>query len=170
MKKRNLPYVFSLVISIFFLSCSSDDDAQINTEQFLIANVNGVNFTSDETKQPLGFKRILMPSGRVNLYVKALSAEGDILEFMVENFQGIGKYQLGSSYYTNSWMKFESPLRSESWLVGLQKTLNLNANYIEISSVRDNYIEGKIFCSEMMNDLDGLMGAMEGEFRLVDLE
>ncbi|MUP42956.1 hypothetical protein FLP08_10245 [Gramella aestuarii] len=111
-----------------------------------------------------------MPSGRVNLYVKALSAEGDILEFMVENFQGIGKYQLGSSYYTNSWMKFESPLRSESWLVGLQKTLNLNANYIEISSVRDNYIEGKIFCSEMMNDLDGLMGAMEGEFRLVDLE
>ncbi|MDX1760992.1 MAG: hypothetical protein R3218_02430 [Christiangramia sp.] len=171
MKKRILSYVFSLVISIFFLSCSSDDDgAQMDTEQFLIANVNGVDFTSDDTKQPLGFKRILMPSGMVNLYVKVYSAEDDIVEFMIENFHGAGKYKLGSSFYTNSWVKYERPLSSESWLVGLEKSLNMQTNYIEISSVTDRYIEGRISCKEMVQNIDGLFGVMEGQFRLKEID
>lgn len=169
MRKCSFTLLISLVFSIFLISCNSDDDAPIGAEQFFIANVNGVAFTSDNTKAPLGFSRIIMPSGRINLHVKVLSAEGDMIEFMVENFQGSGKYHFGDNFYNKSWMKFESPQRAEAWGIEPGKVLHLNSNFIEIVSVRDDYIEGKIACSELINNLDGILGAMDGEFRLIYL-
>ena len=168
MKKLRFLHVFSLLVfSIFVLSCSSDDESQIETEQFLVANVNGMDFTSDETKQQLGFSRMLMPSGGINLHARTLSSDEDVIEILLENFKGPGKYYFGDSFYNKSWLKFERPSRSESWGVDPGKALNLNSNFIEITRIGDGFLEGKIYCNKLMNRVDGLYGAMEGEFRLV---
>ncbi|TRO66331.1 hypothetical protein [Christiangramia sabulilitoris] len=169
MKKH---YYFNLFISILllvFIGCSSDDDGQIS-EQFIIANVNGVDFHSDAKLTPTGFTRILMPAGRINLHVKALSADGNVLELLIDNFQGPGKYYFGDNFYNKSWVKFDMPSTSESWSVKASEALNRHTNFIEITSIKDNYIEGKIACDELINNLDGILGAMSGEFRLIITE
>ncbi|PTX42908.1 hypothetical protein C8P64_1431 [Christiangramia gaetbulicola] len=164
---------FYLLVSVLLLinsGCSSDDDNVIESQQFINANVNGVEFQSDEKVAPLGFKRILMPSGRINLYSKAFSANGYQMEIMIENYTGPGKYYIGDNFYNKSWLKFENAGRTESWSLEPGGALNMTTNYIEITSFQDNYIQGKIACREMMNKLDGVLGHMDGEFRLIYLE
>ena len=164
-------YYFLQVIVFAFLattlSCNSDDDGNFTSDQFLTANVNGVAFDSDENMGPLGFSRMLMPSGSINLYAKALSSDGHVIEMQIENYQGPGKYYFGDNFYNKSWIKFQTPSATETWSIGSSRALNRDSNYIEISSLKDNYIEGKIGCKELRNSLDGVFGTMEGEFRLL---
>ena len=166
MKNFRYHFVFPLVLIFFLISCSSDDDAQIDSEQFLIADVNGAPFASDEGMEPLGFSRIIMPSGQINLHVRAMSSGGDIIEFMVDNFVGAGKYHVGDTYYNNSWIKYERPTRSESWNIFSGRALNLTSNYIDIIAFNDNYIEGKILCDQLTNNMNHSIGSISGEFKL----
>lgn len=170
MRKQYFYYLMVSVLLLINSGCSSDDDNGVESQQFLIANVNGVDFLSDERVAPLGFKRILMPSGRINLHSKAFSANGYLMEIMIENYVGSGKYRIGDDFYNKSWVKFESQSRTESWRLDPGGALNRESNFIEITSVRDNYIEGKIACKEMKNSLDGIFGNLDGEFRLIYLE
>ena len=170
MKKHYLFYVFVSALLLISVGCSSDDDGKFTSEQFVTANVNGVAFHSDENVGPLGFSRILMPSGTINLYAKALSSDGYIMEMQIENYQGPGKYYFGDNFYNKSWVKFQNSAASETWSIGSSGALNRNTNYIEITAVNKNYIEGKIGCKELRNSLDGVLGAMDGEFRLRFME
>lgn len=167
MKKFYSPYVFSLLFSIVLLSCSSDDNDLVQSDQFVKANVNGFNFESDQkSSTSIQILKDLRPSGRVNLYVKAMSADGDIMEFLIENFTGEGKYYFGDNYYNNSWIKFQNMAISDFWTLNPRGALNLNTNFIEITYSQSDFIEGKISCRELANDLTGIFGAMEGEFKL----
>ncbi len=163
-------YLFVSVLLLINSGCSSDDDNLIESQQFINANVNGIEFQSDEKIAPLGFKRILMPSGRINLYSKAFSANGQHMEIMIENYTGPGKYYLGDNFYNKSWLKFESQGSTEIWSLEPGGALNMHTNFIEIISFQDNYIQGKITCREMVNKTDGVLGYMDGEFRLIYLE
>lgn len=170
MKKH---YFFLLISSVLLLStagCNSDDDGKFTSDQFVTANVNGVAFQSDQNVGPLGFSRTLTPSGSINLYAKAVSSDGYVMEMQVENYKGPGKYYIGENFYNKSWMKFHHSAETESWSISSNGALNKHSNYIEITSVKDNYIEGKIGCKELRNSLDGVLGAMEGEFRLLFIE
>ncbi len=164
------PCRFSLVILLLlFLSCSTDDDVQTDPDQFLNASVNGMSFSSDHSAMPIGVSRILMPSGNVNLHVKSKSAEGYIIEFLVDSYNGPGVYHFGDNYYNSSWLSFEGPARSMSFKLEPGGALNRNSNYIEIFEISDNSIEGKIGCKELRNSLTRSLAVMEGEFRLVFL-
>ena len=166
MKKHYYFYFILSVLLLLSIGCSSDDDT-LESEQFIVANVNGVDFHSDSKNNLLGFTRILTPAGRINLHVSALSADGNILELMVDNFQGPGKYYFGDNYYNASWVKFQIRSSSEAWSVKSSEALNQHVNFIEITSIRDNYIEGKISCDQLINETDGVLGIMSGEFGLV---
>jgi hypothetical protein len=168
--KKHYFNLFISVLFLFFISCSSDDNNEPIPEQFLNANVNGVEFKSDSNIMPLGFSRILVSGGRINLHVKAISADGNVLEFMVDNFQGTGKHYFGDSFYDKSWVKFDMPTKAESWSVNSSETLDHHTNFIEITSIKDNYIVGKIVCDELINHDNGFLGRMQGEFRLIIIE
>ena len=170
MRNPNLIYVFISAFILISFGCSSDDDNVTESSQFLVANVNGVEFLSDENVAPLGFKRILTPAGSINIHAKAYSANGYLMEILIENYTGPGKYYFGDNFYNKSWVKFENSTRSESWKIEPGQALNSITNFIEVSSVRDNYIEGKIACREMNNSFDGILGNMDGEFRLIYFE
>lgn len=170
MKKQK---IFYLLVSIFMgisLACSSDDDNNLNSEQYLNASVNGLEFLSDETMAPLGFKRLLTPSGRINLHAKALSAEGHTIEIFIDNYVGVGKYYFGEDIYNRSWVRYQSPTRTEAWRINPGEALNRHSNFIEISSITDNFLEGKIGCRELIGGLPDNFGEMDGEFRLFVFE
>lgn len=170
MKKYNyIPILMSFLLLVF-VGCSSDDTDGQDPDQFIIANINGVDFHSDSKLTPLGFNRMLMPAGRINLHVKALAADGNILELVVDNFQGPGKYYFGDNYYNRSWVRFDIPNSSESWSIRPSEALNRHSNFIDITSIKDNYIQGRIACDELINHNDGIMGSMAGEFRLIIIE
>ncbi|MCH4823283.1 hypothetical protein ML462_08850 [Gramella lutea] len=166
MKKQSFIYLLMSIVIGISLSCSSDDDNNINSEQYLNASVNGSEFLSDENMAPLGFKRILTPSGRINLQAKAISAEGNIIEIFIDNYVGAGKYYFGKDIYSQSWVSYQSPLRTEAWRIHPGEALNLQSNFIEISSITDNFLEGKIGCRELISGLPDNFGEMDGEFRL----
>ena len=170
MKKLYLTYLFVSLLCLGTVGCSSDDNDAIDSEQFVTANINGLVFNSDINMQPLGFSRTLTPDGRINLYAKALSTEGNIIEILIDNYQGPGKYFFGDHFYNSSWVKFNNPATSEIWGIGSSGALNKHSNFIEITSIKDKYIEGKIGCSEMVNNNSGPLGAMEGEFRLISFD
>lgn len=168
MKKFYFPYVFSFVFLIGLLSCSSDDGAPIQSGQFVKANINGQDFESDKNStKSIQFLQDLRPSGSVNLYVKAISANGDSMEFLIENFTGEGKYFFGDNFYNNSWIKYQETASSDLWMLSPQGALNLNTNFIEITSNQADFIEGKISCKELANNLSDIFGAMDGEFKLI---
>lgn len=170
MKTHYLFYVLVSALLFITVSCSSDDDGKFASDQFVTANVNGVDFFSDEKAGPLGFSRILMPSGSINLHAKTFSSDGSMMEMQIENYQGPGKYYFGENFFNRSWVKFQNSAASETWSIGSSGALNRNTNFIEITAVNDNYIEGKIGCKELRNSLDGVLGAMDGEFRLRFME
>ncbi|MDR5590424.1 hypothetical protein [Christiangramia sp. SM2212] len=166
MKKLYFNYLFSLVFFIVALSCNTNDDANELSENYLKANVNGLDFNSDNNLTSLIFTREIRPSGLVNLNVKAISEDGDVIEFLVENFKGVGKYYFGDNLYNNSWIKYKRSSTSEEWMVLPKGALNLNTNYIEITFNEKNRVEGKISCKELKSLLEDIFGAVEGEFRL----
>ncbi|WP_300439867.1 hypothetical protein [Christiangramia sp.] len=88
------------------------------------------------------------------------------MEFLVENFQGPGKYFFGDKLYNNSWIRYEKALNSEQWVIAPRAALNLTSNFIEITKNEDDLIEGKISCKELSNGLDGIFGIIDGEFKL----
>ncbi len=67
MKKHYFYYFFSLVLAISILSCSTNDDDSEISDQYLIANVNGLEFNSDNKVASLKFTREIGPEGILNL-------------------------------------------------------------------------------------------------------
>lgn len=168
MKKFYIPYVFSLALTLVLLSCSSSDDDLIQAEQFVNANINGFDFESDKNSTTsIKVLRDIRPSGRVNLSVRAISAEGDAVEFLIENYTGEGTYYFGDNIYNNSWIKFEKIAASDLWILKPLGALNLTTNFIEITSSKDGFIEGKFSCRELANELSDIFGAMDGDFKLI---
>jgi len=163
--KKFYYYLFSLALSLATSSCSTDDEAGL-TDQYLTANVNGSEFNSGTNKASLIFTREIDPAGRVNFFVSAISADGDIMEFMIENYQGVGKYYVGNNIYNNSWIKYQKPSNSEEWMLNTGGALNLTSNFIEITQNEDDLIEGKISCNELKSVLADVFGAVDGDFRL----
>ncbi|SDR74686.1 hypothetical protein [Gramella sp. MAR_2010_147] len=167
MKKQYFYYLVSMVFFFGIISCNTNDDGIESSGQYLTANVNGLDFNADENIASLHFTRGFGTAGSVNLYVRVISTEGDVMEFLVENYTGVGKYYIGDHIYNNSWIKYERPSVSEQWMVQPKGALNLNSNFIEITSNEDKFIEGRISCKELRNTLAEIFGAIEGDFRLV---
>lgn len=159
-------YCLFLFLLLVTTGCSSDDDQARLSDQYLEANVNGLEFNAGVNVASLIFTKEIDPAGRVNLFVRAISGEGDIMEFMIENFQGVGKYYFGNSFYNNSWIKYERPSISEQWRIETNGALNLNSNFIEITLNEDDHIEGRISCKELKNTLEDIFGEVDGDFRL----
>lgn len=165
MKKFYFYYFFLLVLFMTSLSCSIDDDTGL-PEQYLRANVNGLEFNSGTGITSLIFTREIDPAGRVNLFVRAISEDGDSMEFMIENFQGVGKYYFGNDFYNNNWIKYQKSSVSEEWMLNTGGALHLTSNFIEITQSKDDLIEGKISCKELKSVLEDIFGAVDGDFRL----
>jgi len=154
------------MLCITTISCSSSDNDPVLSDQYLNANVNGLEFNSDNNVASLNFTREIGPDGRVNLFVKANSADGDVMEFLIENYSGTGIYYIGDNLYNNSWIKYERPSTSEQWMVQPRGALNLNSNFIEVTLNEDNLIEGRISCRELKSAIDDIFGVVDGKFRL----
>lgn len=164
--KKFYNYLFLFVISAVAISCSTDDDQTGFSDQYLKAKVNGLEFNSGVDVASLIFTREIGPAGRVKLFVRALSANGDVMEFMIENYQGVGKYYFGNNLYNNSWIKYERASTPEKWIMNTGGALNLTSNFIEITSSEDQLIEGTISCKELKNSLEDIFGVIDGDFRL----
>jgi hypothetical protein len=166
MEKRYLFYLLLFAFGSLTFSCSNDDNSNLEDDQFLTANVNGHMFNSDGQKAPLGFSKIILPAGRISLHARVVSAEGDLLEFLVENFTGPGKYYFGDDIFNRSWIKYQRSAANEIWMIEPIRAWNLHSNFLEITTVQDNYIEGVFSCSQLKNSLEDTFGFADGEFRL----
>lgn len=164
--KKFYSYFFLFVIPGLAISCSNDDDQIGFSGQYFKANINGLEFNSGEDAASLFFNREIGPDGRVRLFGRALSANGDMMEFLIENYQGVGKYYFGNNLYNNSWIKYESTTIPEKWLINTGGALNLTSNFIEITSSDDLLIEGAISCKELKSPFEDIFGVIDGNFRL----
>ena len=166
MKKLNLVFVFSLVVSLFLLSCSTDDDLSTDSDQFLNADINGVLFNSSENVASINLSRDYNSMGTVSLYVRSVSNSGESLEFHIDNFVGKGKYSIGDQAFNRNWMSYKSNQNENLWSIMPNSAMNDENNFIEITLNEDDQIKGKINCSKMWSQVEGKYGIMPGDFQL----
>jgi len=165
MKKQLVLLVFSLVVSISLVSCSANDDGPADSDQFLNADVNGVLFNSSNNSAALSFRKDYNSLGTVSLYVRSISDRGEILDFQIDNFTGIGIYRLGDQVYNKNWISY-STHDHDLWAIMPNGAPNDITNFIEITSNSDDRIEGKISCSKLWNEQQSSYAPIEGQFKL----
>lgn len=166
MKKPALVCICLLVFSFFFLNCSTNDDLSAGSEQFLNADINGILFNAAENSTSLYINRDYNSMGTVSLYVKSFSANGESLQFHIDNFTGEGKYLIGNRFLNQNWMSYKSNQEEDLWSIMPNTSLNDDSNFIEITYNEDEQIVGKISCSRMWSSLEQKFGPMNGNFQL----
>ena len=165
MKRQLVLLVFSLVVSISLASCSTNDDGPADSDQFLNADVNGVLFNSSNNSAALSFHKDYNSMETLSLNVRSISDNGEILDFQIENFTGIGIYSLDDQVFNKNWLSF-STHDQELWAIMPNGAPNDMTNFIEITSNPDNRIEGKISSSKLWNEQQSNYAPIEGQFKL----
>ncbi|MFV8225689.1 hypothetical protein [Christiangramia aquimixticola] len=166
MKKHDFLLVFSLVLLLLAPGCSTDDDMPAETGEFFTANINGATFDSSESSTVLRFDRDYNTLGTVTLFVESLSATGQKIDFKIENYVGEGKYFIGDYKYNNNWITCQNSQKEGLWTIMPNTVLNESTNFIEITLVHDDYIEGNLHCEKLWGEVNRSYGLVNGSFRL----
>lgn len=99
------------------------------------------------------------------MYVRSISDRGEILDFQIDNFTGIGIYRLCDHVYNKNWISY-SIHDHDLWAIMPNGAPNDMTNFIEITSNSDDRIEGKISCSKLWNEQQSCYTPIEGQFKL----
>lgn len=162
MKKASL----ILILTLFLFGCQTDDDSLYTADNYLNANLQGVLFSAKNDLVSTNFKRTITSRGSLNLLLRGEDANGDLLEIYIENYEGPGKYHIGSDMVANHWIGYSQIGGLGTWKLTKGMGIDLNTNYVEIISLTDESLEGRFSCSRIFNVQTNKASSFEGNFKV----
>lgn len=157
--KNFLQFGLVLLSSLILVSCSTDDEAPVQVEEFLGAKLDGVDFLLKEVK----CTRIINDRGTIDLWITSSSDNGEILEFLVYDYYGVNSYLVGDDYLNQNWISYSQTNPEGHW----KATKNHHQrNIIEILEDDGDFIKGR-FSFEGYNEADlSTMQISDGNFNV----
>lgn len=102
-----------LAILLVF-GCSKDEVSEVD-DQYMSANIDGVDFMVDHNVGEFTSSRILATHGTVNLQVKGRLKNGDAIWFLIQNYHGAKMYNFSNNFISPGKIGYISLSSGGNW-------------------------------------------------------
>ncbi|MDT0642817.1 hypothetical protein RM553_08240 [Zunongwangia sp. F363] len=140
-------------------SCSKDDDEV--ADGYLAATANTLAYISSKSSQGLIIDRYISDYGTVSFQLTSSSDDNKNIELFIPNFSGAGIYDIKT--LKGSRMEFSTA--GETWFFDRENFYSNEFDYIEITSISKNSIEGNFKCRSMIHENTFENLVLQGEFK-----
>lgn len=117
-------------------------------------------------------KKRLTEFGSINLAVKAKTAEGKIIEFLILNYRGANMYNIGNrtystgySFLNGNWMKYSETLPIGVWSTTKNEYISDRA-FIKITNDNGTYLTGTFSFNAQDEIGESIRSVSDGNFSL----
>ncbi len=148
MKNLLLNRALICILSLLIAGCSKEDNLPEIQEEILTATVDGEPYRIENSNSFIECRKHLTEYGSINLSVKASTAEGKTVEFLILNYRGANIYLIGNRTYLNensfvngNWINYSEALQQEVWSTTRNEYVS-NGAFIEIINDNGNFLSG----------------------------
>ena len=134
--------VCCLYLAILLVFGCSKDDVSEQDDQYMSANIDGIDFKVDHNVGEFKSSRILATDGAVNLQVEGRLQSGDAIWFLIQNYQGVKMYNLSNNFISPAKIGYVKLSPQGNWESSLSGNRNAAAK-VEIILDEGAVVEGR---------------------------